>query len=78
MQASPVSETHFSKTCAFCKIIRTEELVSVSHVVQTSIIDRADDTIYIMRTMQSCLVEPYKMASTVKTATATIVRSPSV
>ncbi len=29
MQDSPVNETHFSKACAFCKIIRTEEKASI-------------------------------------------------
>ncbi len=26
MQGAPASETHFSNTCAFCKIIRSEEI----------------------------------------------------
>src|ERR1700681_2687998 len=56
---------HYSLGRSFANRIA---LVSVSHVVQTSIIDRADGTIYIMRTMQFCLVELQKMASTVKTA----------
>jgi hypothetical protein len=29
MQGAPASETHFSDTCAFCKIIRSEEKASI-------------------------------------------------
>jgi len=29
MQGAPASETHFSNTCAFCKIIRSEEKASI-------------------------------------------------
>ena len=43
MQDSHASETHFSNTCVFCKIIRSEEKAydTIEHVTNESLTCRA-------------------------------------